>query len=108
MACIPPAGSEQGNLVKTVFGIALIAALVAANPALAECNERTGPNVVTDSPASASAQPKTGRMADSAQRIGPNIVGEAVAGVEKPRSGSNPRATPPSAEPRPCVRCVAI
>ncbi len=94
--------------MKTLSGIALIAALVAANPALAECNDRTGPNMVSESSVSATAQPKAGRMAESAQRAGPNIVGDAIAGIEKPRGNGTPRATRPTGEAVPCVKCVAI
>lgn len=94
--------------MKTVSGIAVIAVLLAANPALAECNERTGPNMVSEASVSATAQPKAGRMVESAPRSGANIVGEAVAGIEKPRGNGAPRATRPTGEPVPCVKCVAI
>ena len=108
MAGIPPAGSaKKGTHVKTLSGIALLAALVVTQPALAECNDRAGPNVVTGSTASAIAHPVPERHSAPAARSGPNIAGEAVSRVEKPRSG-NPRATSPAAEPRPCVKCVAI
>lgn len=94
--------------MKILPAVAFLAALAASLPAQAGCPNRTEPNAVMDSPVPEAARPGVERLSGTAARSGPNIVGDAIAGIEKPRGNGAPRATRPTGETVPCVKCVAI